>query len=127
MDFQDRVTDWMTACFSVDAISDVTERLHRFLEEALELAQASGGSREDAIALVDYVFSRPRARPAWRWAASMVTLAGLCSVSGLDMLDAGEAELARNWDRIEHHFGLNALRGLPIPHCPSRSEAVDRP
>lgn len=101
MDFQDRVKDWMNACFPADATSDVGERLHRFLEEALELAQASGGSREDAIALVDYVFSRPAGQARLEAGGVMVTLAGLCSASGLDMMEAGETELARNWDRIE--------------------------
>jgi hypothetical protein len=117
MDFQDRVNDWMTACFSVDAISDVPERLHRFLEEALELAQASGGSREDAIALVDYVFSRPPGKASLEAGGVMVTLAGLCSASGLDMFDAGEAELARNWDRIGIIRAKRAARpaNSPLP------------
>ena len=32
----------------------------RFIEEALELAQAMGLSREDVIRVVDHVFSRPQ-------------------------------------------------------------------
>lgn len=117
MDFQNRVNAWMTACFSVDAVSDVQERLHRFLEEALELAQASGGSREDAIALVDYVFSRPPGTANLEVGGVMVTLAGLCSASGIDMLDAGEIELTRNWDRIDAIRAKRAAKpaNSPLP------------
>jgi len=117
MNFQDRVTDWMTACFPADAVSDVHERLHRFLEEALELAQASGGSYEDARTLVDYVFSRPPGSAKLEAGGVMVTLAGLCSASGLDMLDAGETELARNWDRIDAIRAKRAARpaNSPLP------------
>lgn len=117
MDFQDRVKDWMTACFPAEATSDVQERLHRFLEEALELAQASGGSREDAIALVDYVFSRPPGQPQLEAGGVMVTLAGLCSASGFDMAEAGETELSRNWDRLEIIRAKRAARpdNSPLP------------
>ena len=57
--FQARVLEWTTACFPPSAHSDVSERAHRFLEEAIELAQSSNCSCEEAHALVDYVFSRP--------------------------------------------------------------------
>ncbi len=117
MDFQDRVKDWMAACFLAEATTDLQERLHRFLEEALELAQASGGSREDAIALVDYVFSRPVGQPRLEAGGVMVTLAGLCSASGFDMIEAGEAELASNWERIDVIRAKRAKRpdNSPLP------------
>jgi hypothetical protein len=40
--FQHRVRDWVLACFGEVIAADVTERNHRFLEEALELVQAKG-------------------------------------------------------------------------------------
>lgn len=39
--FQRRVAEWLAACFPPSVCADREERMHRFLEEALELAQAS--------------------------------------------------------------------------------------
>lgn len=99
--FQERVGNWLKACFPLAAQSDVVERTHRFLEEALELAQANGCTREDAVALIDYVYNRPSGVPDLEVGGVMVTLAALCSASNVSMTDAGELELMRNWDRIE--------------------------
>lgn len=99
-DFQQRAAEWYRACFAeADQISPV-ERTHRFLEEALELAQASNCSREEAIELVDYVFGRKPGDAKDEVGGVMVTLAILCEVLGWDMKKAGEVELGRNWRRI---------------------------
>ena len=99
--FQKRVESWLKACFSVAVWSNRSERTHRFLEEALELAQANGCSREDALALVDYVYDRPIGSPDLEVGGVMVTLAALCSASEINMDEAGDGELKRNWDRID--------------------------
>jgi len=99
-DFQHRAAEWYRACFAeAEQISPV-ERTHRFLEEALELAQASNCSREEAIELVDYVFGRKPGDAKDEVGGVMVTLAILCEVLGWDMKKAGEVELGRNWRRI---------------------------
>lgn len=92
--FQARNAEWATAAFAGDP-SDLPERVARFGEEALELQQALGQSREDAHALVDYVFDRPTGEPAQEMGGTMTTLALLAGVAGLDMVACGEAELAR--------------------------------
>lgn len=99
--YQQRVEEWLEACFPPSVRSNRVERTHRFLEEALELAQANGCSRDDAIALVDYVFGRPMGDPKLEVGGVMVTLASLCSASEIHMDEAGDMELARNWQRIE--------------------------
>ena len=99
--FQARVHEWTAACFPTSAQGDVAERAHRFLEEAIELAQASNCSREDAHALVDYVFSRPEGETFQEVGGVLVTLAALCSAQDTDMVLAGEHELSRNWSRID--------------------------
>ena len=99
-DFQQRAAEWYRTCFAeADQISPA-ERTHRFLEEALELAQASNCSREEAIELVDYVFGRKPGDAKDEVGGVMVTLAILCEVLGWDMKKAGEVELGRNWRRI---------------------------
>lgn len=99
--FQARVLEWMMACFPPSAQADISERSHRFLEEAIELAQASSCSREDAHALVDYVFSRPEGETFQEAGGVLVTLAALCNALNVDMDRAGEQELSRNWSRID--------------------------
>ena len=117
MDFQKRVSAWLAACFPGTARFDRDERTCRFLEEALELAQASGCSRESALRLVDYVYSRPIGSPELEAGGVMVTLAGLCAAAGIDMEAAADRELERNWERIEAIRRKQAQRpvGSPLP------------
>lgn len=115
--FQRRVVEWMAACFPLSSQSSVEERTHRFLEEALELAQAQGCSREHAHALVEYVYGRPEGDPEVEVGGVMVTLAGLCSAAGIMMDQAGDRELERNWARIDNIRRKQAMkpRGSPLP------------
>lgn len=115
--FQLRVEEWLTACFPASVRSDRAERTHRFLEEALELAQANGCSKDDAVALIDYVYGRPKGEPDREVGGVMVTLAGLCGASDINMDDAGDQELKRNWERIEAIRIKQASKphGSPLP------------
>lgn len=115
--YQIRVAEWLAACFGRTIAMDRDERSHRFLEEALELAQASGCSKEDASVLLDYVFSRPPGDIVGEVGGVMVTLAGLCEALGVDLEHASELELARNWRRIENIRAKRARKhfGSPLP------------
>lgn len=93
--FQKRIAPWMQECFGPAISADKVERNHRFLEEALELVQACGCSRNDALQLVDYVYGRPTGEPSQEVGGVMVTLAALCQAQSLDMHGAGETELTR--------------------------------
>lgn len=99
--YQQRVREWVAACFPRSSANDRLERSHRFLEEALELAQAAGCSKDEAMALVYYVFSRPVGDALQETGGVMVTLSALCDVQAIDLEEASERELARNWDRID--------------------------
>ena len=118
--FQTRVAPWMLACFGAEISGDREERNFRFLEEALELVQANGCSREQALDLVEYVFARPVGVPSQEVGGVMVTLAALCLASGISMHKAGETELARVWTKVEAirakqaaKPSFSALPGLP--------------
>lgn len=115
--FQKRVESWLKSCFPIAVWSNRAERTHRFLEEALELAQANGCSREDALALVDYVYNRPVGTSDLEVGGVMVTLAALCSAFEINMDEAGDGELRRNWDRIETIRAKQATKphGSPLP------------
>jgi hypothetical protein len=99
--FQDRVKAWMLDCFGVEILNDPVERVYRFVEEGLELAQACGASKEDALRLVDYTFARPKGERRQEEGGVMVCLAALCVAFGDDMTSAGETELARCRKNIE--------------------------
>ncbi len=115
--FQSRVERWLEACFSPDVRTNRGERTHRFLEEALELAQANGCTRDDALALVEYVFGRPAGEAAQEVGGVMVTLASLCSASEINMDNAGDRELERNWERIDLIRSKQQAKphGSPLP------------
>jgi hypothetical protein len=115
--FQRRVEEWFAACFPMAARTNRQERTHRFLEEALELAQANGCPREHAQMLVDYVYGRPVGRPEHEVGGVMVTLASLCSATKINMKDAGDHELDRNWERINAIRAKQASKphGSPLP------------
>ncbi len=100
-DYQRRCFDWLQRCFGVVIATDRTERAHRFLEESLELVQAIGCTKGEALQLVDYVYGRPSGEATQEVGGTIVTLACLCSVFGLDLEDCAEAELRLCESKIE--------------------------
>ncbi len=116
-DFQSRVHPWLLACFGAEIAADKAERNHRFLEEALELVQATGCTQSEAHQLVDYVYSRSVGEPAQEVGGVMVTLAALCLANGLDMHCNGDTELARIWTKVEAIRAKQAARpaNSPLP------------
>lgn len=93
--FQERVRGWMASCFGAAISADRVERNHRFLEEALELVQATGCTTSEAHQLVDYVFGRPAGEPHQEVGGVLVTLAALCLTNEIDMEDAAMLEINR--------------------------------
>ncbi len=91
---QHKVVNWLTACIP-ETVNDQTERAFRFLEEALELVQACGVTREEVAALTDYTFNRPIGDVHQEVAGSGVCLMALCNAYGLDLNDEVDAEIRR--------------------------------
>lgn len=113
--FQSRVRPWLQACFGAEIAADKVERNHRFLEEALELVQATGCTQSEAHQLVDYVFGRPVGEPSQEVGGVMVTLAALCLAHELDMHADAETELARIWTKVE---AIRAKQAAKPKHSP---------
>lgn len=99
--FQNRVQPWMMECFGEEISADKIERNHRFLEEALELVQANGCTKDEAHQLVEYVYNRPQGDINQEVGGVMVTLAALCLANGIDMHAQAENELERIWRMVE--------------------------
>lgn len=119
-DFQFRVFGWVCACMGLRVAEDPDERNARFLEEALELVQARGMTREQAQARLDEVFDRNHVGQAFQEVGGvMVTLAALCQADRTDLITAAEAELFRIQGKIDeirakHRRKAGALtEGMP--------------
>lgn len=125
--FQSRVQPWMMECFGPVIAADRTERNHRFLEEALELVQATGCTQSEAHQLVDYVFGRHVGEPVQEVGGVMVTLAALCLANNIDMHDAGDTELARIWTNVEAIRAKQAAKPKhsPLPQAAPQQEAQE--
>lgn len=115
--FQQRVYMWMLRCFGQQIASDTMERNHRFLEESLELVQAGGCSKSEALQLVEYVYGRPSGVMSQEVGGVAVTLAALCSAFTLDLEYCSEAELSRVWTKIEQIRAKQAAKPKysPLP------------
>lgn len=93
--FQKRAVLWVQTAFGALHASNVHERAHRFLEEAIELFQAAHMTREAAHAMVDYVFDREPGTANQEIGGVMLTVVTLADAMYLDAVAEGERELAR--------------------------------
>ncbi|MFZ2996237.1 hypothetical protein [Sphingobium sp.] len=96
-DFQTAVGKWMVEVFGEEIAMDPLERIMRFLEEALELAQAEGMTPAEVSRVVDYVYGRPVGETSQEVGGVMVTLAAFCFRRDVDMKGASLTE----FDRID--------------------------
>ena len=100
------VEQWVEKCFGPGSLTDVVERRQRFLEEALELAQACGASKEEAIDLINYVYSRPVGELEQEVGGAFTTLLALCSGLNVSLSAAASKELSR----IQHPDVMETIR-----------------
>lgn len=100
--FQKRVASWAIACFGVERAEDSRERNFRFIEEALELVQANGCTKEEAQRILEYVYNRPPGELYQEVGGVAVTLAALCAAARVDLQINAEREIARCHERILH-------------------------
>lgn len=93
--YQRRCAEWAKNCFGLSVTEDRAQRNYRFMEEALELAQSHGVTKEEILQLVEYTFSRPPGDPIQEVGGVMTTLSTMCHVYGYDLETCALAELNR--------------------------------
>jgi hypothetical protein len=94
--FQISVTNWVIDTFDANALYDKRERSFRFLEEAVELAQATRVlSPGDIFNTVHWVLNRPNGEVHGEIGGVMVTLAALSAAHGETMFACAREELQR--------------------------------
>lgn len=118
-EMQVKVADWVRQCFGPDALGEKETRNFRFLEEALELVQAGGCSREDAHKLVEYVYDRPVGEMGQEVGGVSTTLAALCASQGIDWGYQAGLELRRvNQPEVMEKIRIkqaSKMHGGPLP------------
>lgn len=124
--WQARVIDWMRRCFVHNGSITPEQRSFRFVEEALELAQAIGTSRDEVTQLVDYVYSRPVGTPTQEIGGVMVTLAGVASSISADVDACLETELARCEANIEKIRAKDLSKPERAGLLPALSSTADK-
>lgn len=93
---QAHVGQWVRATFG-DHTMAIRERAQRLLEEAVELAQASGLSPDDARAIVGHVFSKPMGEPRQEAGGLGVCLLAYCEAAGF----SADEEERREFERVQ--------------------------
>jgi len=121
--FQARVAMWTVACFGKEISCDKVERNHRFVEEALELAQACDCTASEAHQLVDYVFNRPVGDKKQEVGGVALTLAALCNAHDINDQECAETELSRVWTHLEK---IRAKQLTKPKHSPLPSSDSER-
>ena len=117
--FQTAAAMWILDLFGARVADDTEERGYRFMEEALELVQAGGMTKEQVLEQVEYTFSRPKGTVYQEVGGVVLTLATFCQAHGLDMINAAQAELDRCWapevmDKIRAKQATKP-HGSPLP------------
>jgi len=92
---QSRVARWLDLVFTEAEIVDWRERVLRFVEEAIELAQAVHLDAATLHRLVDYVYSRPVGEVSQEVAGCLVTLYAAAHSLGVDSDEVFEDEFKR--------------------------------
>lgn len=94
-DRQTLVGRWCVAAFGEKQTTSLPYRGIRFMEEAIETAQAAGCDQEMIHRLVDYVFARPVGQLGQELGGVGVTVLALANAAGLDADAEERAEVDR--------------------------------
>lgn len=115
MNFQQRVTNWLSYCFGYAQSRSKQDRIHRFIEEALELAQAAGCPKADIEALLNHVYAKEPSNVANEVGDVMLTLAGVANAYSCDADACGERSLQKVWEKCEQ---IRAKQASKDPNSP---------
>jgi hypothetical protein len=100
---QRMIYEWVVRVFGTrNAMSG--ERAARFVEEAVELVQAVGLSRERVMAIVDVVYSRPKGDVFQEIGGVGLTLLALAAAVNYSAEVAEVAEMCRVFAKSDAHF-----------------------
>ncbi|WNV05823.1 ATP-binding protein [Candidatus Methylospira mobilis] len=113
---QCEIFDWACSTFGKEIATAPGERIRRFVEEALELAQAAGLCENDIVKLSDFVFSRPVGDIKQEVGQVGVTLLCYAQHIGINADEEENAEFNRllSMDQLHFQARQNAKASLGI-------------
>lgn len=119
-ELQSNVEDWMKLVFGIRA-RNREQRIARFMEEALELAQACEMTQSQIEQLTRYVYDRPKGRVGQEISGVLVTLSALATSEGVVMQHEIYKELKRIQtpeiiNRVQHKFNSRPSDTIPGRH-----------
>ena len=97
--FQEESWRWVVQTFGPQTPDKRGARGLRFIEEALELVQATGLTAEKCHQMVDYVFGRPVGEVRQEIGGTFFCMLMLAQFEGIDADDALEEEIGRAWSK----------------------------
>jgi NTP pyrophosphatase (non-canonical NTP hydrolase) len=110
---------WFTSTFNRSPTDpkQLMDRANRFFEEALELYQAVGTSKEAALQLVEYVYARPVGEVRQEIGGAILTLSLLASAAGLTLDDTWAQAINDGYRRQEKIRAKDKAKraGNPLP------------
>jgi len=93
--YQTLLNGWVHDTFTDGSAKSVPIRTFRFVEEAIELAQACDVTRTEVLRIVEYVYGRPKGDVAQEIGGAFTTLTVLCTALKVDAGEAATAEYVR--------------------------------
>jgi hypothetical protein len=121
---QEIVGDWALRCFGSRSFNSLPERARRVLEEAIELAQASGLSIEDGLNLMQYVYRRPIGELSQELAGVGSTLLVLAESQKIDLKAVISADIQRVLELPEEYFKERLARKVAAGMAISDTEGA---
>jgi NTP pyrophosphatase (non-canonical NTP hydrolase) len=123
---QSVIFEWGTKAFGADQMTSIPQRAARFLEEAIELAQACDLDKTMAHKLIDYIYDRPPGERRQELGGVGVTVMALAEALGESADECEAAEVERVLSKPTSHFternkakndaGFYALSEIPACH-----------
>ena len=115
---QSQILDWVRDKFGAGGVMP-RERAARFLEEAVEAAQAAGLPKDEAGRIVGRVFERPAGDVAQEIGGAGMTLEALAESLGVERETATNAEWCRvqtlDDDDLNARHAAKAAAGIAVP------------
>jgi hypothetical protein len=106
--------EWAERCFGIDHVNNFAIRSLRTLEEAAEMSQAFGVSRELALKAINTVYDRPVGDPEQEMGGVLHTMNILCDAMGVEPDEIAERELRRCLKKSPEHFAKRNQEKLDL-------------
>ena len=91
--FQVWVDTWVQQCFGSLKALTTRERSFRFIEEGVELVQATGLTKEEVIRVVEHVYAKPVGQVEQEAGGVLMSMTVLCNHLGINMANTAQGAL----------------------------------